>query len=168
MTQTRTAMAYTGFKAALAIVSVAGLAACAVQNREPVAVSQTKPSITYSYVNDQGLVDATRKAETFCTTYNAWPSTQNIYTQPEGGRNVTFVCDQPRVAAAVSPAPMIVTAPAPQPMVSYTYRDDRGLVDATGTAARYCAGFAAQARSTVVQNNTDGSKTIGFECVRTM
>ena len=116
------------------------------------------------------MIDSTRKAETFCTTYNAWPSTQNIYTAPEGGRNVTFVCDQPRLAATtvVAPQPMIVTTPAPQPMVSYTYRDDRGLVDATGTAARYCAGFGSQARSTVVQNNTDGSKTIAFECVRTM
>jgi hypothetical protein len=166
-------MAHTGLKTALFLVSAVSLAACGTHRTEPQAISATKPSITYSYTDDQGLVEATRKAETYCVTYNAWPRTADIYNKPEGGRNVSFVCDQPRTASvapgvASSSVGVPVTSAPPQPYVNYTYRDDRGLVEATSMAARYCAGFNAQARSTLVQNNVDGSKTMSFECVRTM
>ena len=55
MSKIKSLIARTGFKAALVIVSAAGLAACAVQNREPVAVSQSKPSITYSGSSTFGM-----------------------------------------------------------------------------------------------------------------
>ena len=147
------------------LVAASTLAACAVYSPPAQPVSATKPSITYAYRDDAGLIDATRKAETYCMTYNSWPRTTDIFSAPEGGRNVTFVCDQPRaatVASAVSPS---VGIPA-QPSVNYTYRDDRGLIEASNQAQRYCAGFTAHARSTLVTTNVDGSKTISFECVR--
>lgn len=162
-----------GFNSVLLLVAAAGLTACVAAPREPEAVSSTKPSITYSYTDDRSLMEASRKAETYCAPYNTWPRTDNFFSRPEGGRNVTFVCDQPRTAALVAPqSAVIVSQPTAAPMtpaaVSYSYRDDRGLVEANNMAARYCMGYSAQARSTLVQSNVDGSKTITFDCVRTM
>jgi hypothetical protein len=148
-----------GGSAALAVA----LSACAAYTPPPAQpVSATKPTITYAYANDAGLVDATRKAETYCMTYNSWPRTSDIFSKPEGGRNVTFVCDQPRAATVASSS---VGVPA-QPSVNYTYRDDRGLIEASNQAQRYCAGFNSFARSSLVNTNVDGSKTITFVCDR--
>jgi hypothetical protein len=148
-----------------AAIAAGALAACAAYPRPAEQVSATKPTITYAYSDDAGLVDATRKAEAYCTTYNSWPRTSDIFSKPEGGRNVTFVCDRPRAGTVASTS---VGVPPPQPTVNYTYRDDRGLIEATNQANRYCAGFSAHARSTLVTSNVDGSKTMSFECVRTL
>ena len=168
----------TGFNTVLVLATAASLAACTTRPREPEAVSATKPTITYSYTDDRALMEATRKAEAYCAPYNSWPRTDAFFNRPEGGRNVTFVCDQPRTAAVVAPSsavivsqPAVVTGtavPVAPPAVSYSYRDDRGLVEASNMAARYCMGYSAQARSTLVQSNVDGSKTITFDCIKTM
>jgi hypothetical protein len=55
------------------------------------------------------------------------------------------------------------TAPA---ALDYPYRDDRGLIDAVNQAQRYCMENNANARSTRVTNNADGSRTVSFECQR--
>lgn len=130
-----------GFNAILLVATAASLAACTVRPREPEAVSSTKPTITYSYTDDRSLMEATRKAEAYCGPYNTWPRTDAFYNRPEGGRNVTFVCDQPRTAALVQPqsavivsqpaiiaAPVATAVPVSPPAVAYSYRDDRGLV----------------------------------------
>jgi len=178
MAQIKKFVTRNGFNTVLLLATAASLAACTARPREPEAVSSTKPSITYSYTDDRSLMEATRKAEAYCGPYNTWPRTDSFYNRPEGGRNVTFVCDQPRTATLVSPQsaavvtqPPIVAGtavPSSPPAVSYSYRDDRGLVEASNMAARYCMGYSAQARSTLVQSNVDGSKTITFDCVRTM
>ncbi|MCE3258056.1 MAG: hypothetical protein K0Q64_2139 [Nitrobacter vulgaris] len=166
-----------GLNAVLLFATAASLAACVARPQEPQAVSSTKPSITYSYTDDRALMEATRKAEAYCAPYNTWPRTDSFHNLPEGGRNVTFVCDQPRTAALVAPQSAVIVSqpmvtqtavPTAPPPVAYSYRDDRGLVEASNLAARYCMGYSAQARSTLVQSNVDGSKTITFDCVRTM
>ena len=63
-------------------------------------------------------------------------------------------------------APTTVVVSPAQQVVSYPYRDDRGLIEAANQAQRYCMGFNANARSTVVVNNADGSRTLTFDCVR--
>jgi hypothetical protein len=40
------------------------------------------------------------------------------------------------------------------------------LVDAINEAQRYCLGLNANARSTRVITNSDGSRTVAFECDR--
>jgi hypothetical protein len=119
--------------------------------------------VSYEYGDDNGLIDATRKAETFCEQYNAWPTAVD-FDGRSGEHHVTFACDQPRIVAA---APPTVVVPSPQPPLTYPYRDDRGLVDALSQAQRYCLGLNANARSTRVTNNADGSRTVTFECERT-
>jgi hypothetical protein len=63
-------------------------------------------------------------------------------------------------------APTTVVVPSTQPPLVYPYRDDRGLVEALSQAQRYCLGLNANARSTRVTNNADGSRTVTFECER--
>jgi len=168
-----------GFNSVLLLVSAATLAACgSASHKEPEVTSVTKPTITFSYTDDRSLIEATRKAEDYCAQHNAWPRTESFFNRPEGGRNVTFICDQPRTAALVAPSSAAVVSqpatatgaavPASPPAVSYSFRDDRGLVEASNMAARYCMNYSAQARSTLVKNNNDGSKTITFDCVKTM
>ena len=137
------------------------LASCAANSRPAVQTSSSKPTVSYVYGDDQGLLDATRKAETFCAQYSAWPSTTGFETRSDG-RHVTFACDQPRTSTPARSAVVVPPAPAP---LNYPYRDDRGLIDAINQAQRYCMGFNASARSTRVTNNADGSRTVSFECV---
>jgi len=145
-----------------AILLAATLAACAGVRQPAVQTSASKPTVSYVYSDDQGLVEATRQAEGYCAQYSAWPTASNIVTESDG-RHVTFSCDEPRT---VTSAPATVVVPPAQQVVSYPYRDDPGLIEAANQAQRYCMGFNASARSTVVVNNADGSRTLTFECVR--
>jgi hypothetical protein len=147
------------FAAALAATA---LAACSSYPRPAVQTSASKPTVSYEYDDDTGLIDATRKAETFCQQYAAWPSALD-FDKRSGDHHVTFVCDQPRVVAT---APSTVVVSSTQNPLTYPYRDDRGLVDALSQAQRYCLGMNANARSTRVTNNADGTRTVTFECER--
>jgi hypothetical protein len=144
------------------LLGAAALAACSAYSRPAVETSSSKPTVSYVYGDDQGLLDATRKAETFCAQYNAWPTAAGFEARSDG-RHLTFVCDQQRTS---SPAPATVVVPPAPPALNYPYRDDRGLIDAVNQAQRYCMGFNANARSTRVTNNADGSRTVSFECKR--
>ena len=144
------------------LLAAATLASCSTYSRPAVQTSASKPTVSYVYGDDQGLLDAARKAETFCAQYSAWPTAADFDTRPDG-RHITYVCDQPRIS---SPAPAtVVVQPAP-PALNYPYQDDRGLVDAVNQAQRYCMGLNANARSTRVTNNADGTRTVSFECER--
>lgn len=142
------------------LLGAATLASCSAYSRPAVQTSSSQPTVSYVYGDDQGLLDATRKAETFCAQYSAWPTAADVDTRSDD-RHVTFVCDQPRTS---SPAPATVVVPPAPRALNYPYRDDRGLIDAVNQAQRYCMGFNANARSTRVTNNADGSRTVSFEC----
>lgn len=144
------------------LLGVAALASCSTRSRPAVETSSSKPTVSYVYGDDQGLLDATRRAETFCAQYNAWPTAAGFEARSDG-RHLTFVCDQQRTS---SPAPATVVMPPAPPALNYTYRDDRGLIDAVNQAQRHCMGFNANARSIRVSNNADGSRTVSFECER--
>ena len=151
-----------GMVRSTAIMLAVALVSCTEFRQPAVQTSASKPTVSYVYNDDQGLVEATRKAETYCAQYSAWATPSDIVTQSDG-RHVTFFCDQPRT---VTSAPATVVVPPAQQVVSYPYRDDRGLIEAANRAQRYCMGFNANARATVVINNADGSRTLTFECVR--
>lgn len=61
------------------------------------------------------------------------------------------------------------TAPAQvqssPPTVSYQYRGDQGLAEATQTAGHYCSQYQATAQIAAVNDGADGSKTATFNCV---
>ena len=78
-----------------AIVLAATLASCAGVRQPAVQTTASKPTVSYVYSDDQGLVEATSQADSYCARYSAWPTSSDIVTQSDG-RHVTFFCDQPR------------------------------------------------------------------------
>jgi hypothetical protein len=136
------------------------LASCSGYSRSAVQVASSKPTVSYVYGDDEGLLDATTKAEGFCAQYSALPTATGFEKQSDG-RHITFVCDQPRPSSPTT----AVVSPAPSTL-NYPYRDDRGLIDAVNQAQRYCSGFNANPRSYRVTDNADGSRTLSFECER--
>lgn len=147
--------------AALAVAAI-GIASCAAPNSPPRQVEASKPSVTYKYRGDSELVSATRRAEDYCSQYGSLPRTVSITDNSDGTSSVVFDCD--RTVVATTPATAVV-APAPRkPSVAYTYRNDRELVDVTGTAATYCRPYNAPPRMATITTNADGTKTVVFDC----
>jgi hypothetical protein len=53
------------------------------------------------------------------------------------------------------------------PSVTYNYRTDQELLQANQNATAYCSQYQTAPRTTNITNNSDGSKAVVFECVRT-
>jgi hypothetical protein len=53
------------------------------------------------------------------------------------------------------------------PSVTYNYRTDQELLQANQNATAYCSQFQTAPRTANITNNSDGSKAVVFECVRT-
>lgn len=53
------------------------------------------------------------------------------------------------------------------PSVTYTYRNDQELAQASQSAATYCSQYQSYERTyRITSNNADGSKTVVFDCVK--
>jgi type II secretory pathway pseudopilin PulG len=50
------------------------------------------PNLAYNYNTDQGLLDASRNAETYCVNNGSQRSVSTIVTNANGTRTVTFQC----------------------------------------------------------------------------
>lgn len=140
----------------------AALAACVGPAGRAQAVHEEAPSVTYKFTDDDGLVDATIKAEAYCRDYNAWPTNTGMRRDAGGASEVTFVCDQDRTTSHAGAQRRSLPGDV---TVDYTYRDEQALVDATTQAQRHCARYGAEARSQTVTTAADGTRTITFECV---
>ena len=53
------------------------------------------------------------------------------------------------------------------PSVTYNYRTDPELLQANQNATVYCSQYQTAPRTANITNNSDGSKAVVFECVRT-
>jgi hypothetical protein len=53
------------------------------------------------------------------------------------------------------------------PSVTYNYRTDQELLQANQNATAYCSQYQTAPRTAKITNNSDGSKAVVFECVRT-
>lgn len=56
---------------------------------------------------------------------------------------------------------------AENPSVTYTYRTDQDLLQASQNAANYCAQYQSVQRTSRISNNSDGTNTVIFDCVKT-
>jgi hypothetical protein len=74
-------------------------------------------------------------------------------------------------AGAVASCGQLASSQAPvqssNPSVTYNYRTDQELLTANNNAATYCGQYQTTPRTANLTNNSDGSKTVLFECVRT-
>ena len=124
-------------------------------SQQPVQASN--PSVTYNYRTDEELLQANRNATVYCNQYQTVPRTGNITNNSDGSKAVVFECVR---TALPAPPP----SPPPPPSLSYTYRTDQELVQASQTAGAYCAKYGSQPMTSIMTNNPDGSRTVTFQC----
>jgi hypothetical protein len=144
-------------------IAVAMLAGCTSLRQHSEQVSSQSPEVTYEYSTDNGLLEASAKARDYCAQYATTPSMVGSITRnPDGSNNVTFVC----VRSGFAPTDQTVQVfPAPpSPPRGYVYSTDSQLLGAIQSADAYC-NRSGQASATSITTNSDGTKSLTFQCV---
>jgi hypothetical protein len=141
---------------AAVVLATAAVAACAPSHSLQ-QVKTSNPSVTYEYRGDQELLQAQQNAVSFCNQYQSAPRPARITTGSDGPNNVVFECD-PNLPAAVSPQQ------AAGPNLTYSYRTDQELLDASRSAQTYCMVNGSQVAVSNIGTNADGSRTVMFQC----
>ena len=137
---------------AVALFAAGALAGCATFPSSQQPVQSSNPSVTYNYRTDQELLRANQNATAYCSPYQTVPRTVSMTNNPDGSRAVLFECVR-------------TTLPAPtSPSQSYSYRTDQELVQASQTASAYCPKYSAQPMTSSIVTNSDGTKTVTFQC----
>jgi hypothetical protein len=145
-------------RAAVVLASLA-VASCAPSHSLQ-QVKTSNPSVTSEYRGDQELLQAQQNAATFCNQYSSAPRPARFTSGSNGqSNNVVFECD-PDLRTA---------APAQQafdPNLTYRYRTDQELLDASWNAQTYCMNNGSQRTVSNTRTNADGSRTVMFQCTR--
>jgi hypothetical protein len=125
------------------------------QRSSPQQVQASNPSVTYKYRNDQELVQANQNATTFCGGYQSVPRTARFANDPDGSRVVVFECVQ---------APPAAPPPQFNPNLTYSYRSDQELLDASRNAQIYCMNNGSSQVISNISTNANGTRTVTFQC----
>ena len=142
---------------AAVVVATVVVASCAPSHSLQ-QVKASNPSVTYEYRGDQELLQAQQNAVTFCNQYQAAPRPARFTSGPNDGRNhVVFECD-PSLPAAAPPQQALGSH------LTYTYRTDQELLDASRSAQTYCMNNGSQQAVSNIGTNSDGSRTVMFQC----
>jgi hypothetical protein len=142
----------------LTALAASTLAAC-VASSGPRQVQAENPSITYTYRTDQDLLQASQQAANYCAKYQSVERTSRITNNSDGTNTVIFDCV--KTTATVAPAP--VPATPVNPGMTYTYRTDQELLDASRNAEAYCMRYGSPMTSSIT-TNPNGTKTVTFQC----
>jgi hypothetical protein len=138
----------------VALLAAGAAASCAPFPSSQQPVQSSNPTVTYNYRTDQELLQANQNAMTYCSQYQSAPRTANITNNPDGSKAVVFEC-----VRTTPPAP----SPTP-PSLSYTYRTDQELVEASQNASAYCLKYGSQPMTSSIVTNPNGTKTVNFQC----
>jgi hypothetical protein len=142
---------------AVAILAVMIAASCAPMSSPPRQVQSSNPTVTYKYRGDEELIQANQSATVFCNQYQSTPRTVTITNASDGSKTVVFEC--------LRTATPVVAQPQFSSNLTYNYRTDQELLDASRSAENYCMNNGSQraiSNSTVV--NANGTKTVTFQC----
>ena len=139
----------------VALLAAGAVAACSQMPSSQQPVQSSNPSVTYNYRTDQELLKANQNATTYCGQYQTAPRTGTLTNNADGSKTVVFEC----VRTAAPPAP-----PPANPNLSHTYRTDQELVQASQTAGAYCLKYGSQPMTSRMVTNSDGTKTVTFQC----
>jgi uncharacterized lipoprotein YehR (DUF1307 family) len=138
----------------IALLAAGAVAACGQLPSSQQPVQASKPSVTYSYRTDQELLRASQNAVTYCGQYQTAPRAATLTNNSDGSKTAVFECVR---TAAPAPAPV-------NPNLSYTYRTDQELVQASQTAGAYCQRYGSQPMTSSMMGNSDGTRTATFQC----
>ena len=163
----------------IALAAATTLAACGPYGGNPpvTQVNAKNPSVSYRYGSDNDLNTARSNAVAFCSQYGGTPLAAVTASNNDGSRTATFECGRtnpvavvPSTTTVITPAPMMPVAPIAVPMapaaMTYTYISEPELADASNRANAYCTSYGSRAINSGVMMNTNGSKTVTFQCVR--
>jgi hypothetical protein len=143
-------------RAAVVLATVA-VASCAPSHSLQ-QVKTSNPSVTYEYRGDQELLQAQQNAVTFCNQYQSAPRPARFTSGPnDGSDHVVFECD-PSLPAAAPPQQALGSN------LTYSYRTDQELLDASRSAQTYCMNNGSQQAVSSIVTNSDGSRTVMFQC----
>jgi exopolysaccharide biosynthesis predicted pyruvyltransferase EpsI len=138
----------------VALLAAGSVASCGPWPPSQQPVQASNPSVTYNYRTDQELLQANQNATTHCAQYQATARTANITNNSDGSKAVVFEC--------VPTMPPV--SPPANPSLTYTYRTDQELVQASQTAGAYCARYGSQPMTSTIVTNANGTKTVTFQC----
>jgi len=141
---------------AAAVVAALLLAACVPQHSPPQQIQASNPSVTYKYRGDQELLQANQNAINFCSQYHASAQTVSITETQEGSKVIVFECS----AQVSAPVPMELYSSD----LSYRFRTDQDLLEASRNADIYCINHGSQRALSTGLATTNGSKTASFQC----
>ena len=131
-------------------------ASCTPQSSSPQQVQASNPTVTYKYRSDQDLLQANQNAATFCNRYQSVPRAANFGNDPDGSKVIVFQCVQMTTPAA--------QPPQFNPNLTYNYRTDQELLDASRNAQIYCMNNGSQQVTSNIVTNANGTKTVMFQC----
>ena len=142
----------------IALLAAGTVAACTQMPSSQQPVQASNPTVTYNYRTDQELLRANQNATAYCGQYQTAPRAATLTTNnADGSKTAVFECV--RTTAAPAPTPVV------NPNLSYTYRTDQELVQASQTASAYCLRNGSQSMtSSSVLANSDGTRTVTFQC----
>jgi hypothetical protein len=138
-----------------AVAAVIITSACTPVASLPNQVAATNPSVTYNYTGDSELIEANRRAVTFCDPYQSTPQAASVTDATSGGKTVIFQC--------VKAPPPIMSQTLYSPNIT-TYRTDQDLLDASQSARIYCLNSGKQGLTSRTSTNASGVKTVEFAC----
>lgn len=121
----------------------------------PRQVAMTNPTVTYQYRNDDELIQANQRAITYCQQTQSLPRAQNFSNDASGRHVVVFEC-VPGLQVT-----QMHNADAP---LRYDYRTDPELLEASRNAQMYCSSIGKPQMQSNIVINSDGSRTVTFNC----
>jgi len=140
----------------IAVAAVVIMTACTPAASLPDQVAATNPTVTYNYHGDAALIEANRRAMTFCDPYQSSPQAAGVTDASDGGKTVVFQCVK-------APAPVMSQMPY-SPNINSTYRSDQELLNASQNARVYCLNNGKQGLTSKTSTNASGVKTVEFSC----
>jgi hypothetical protein len=145
-------------RAAVVLATVAVASCTSSSSHEVQQVKASNPSVTYEYLGDDELLQAQQNAVAFCNQYNAAPRPARLTPGSSGESNhVVFECD-PSLPAAAPPQEVAGSD------LTYYYRSDQELLDASRSAHAYCTDQGWQQAVPSIRTNSDGSRTVLYHC----
>jgi len=130
---------------------------CVAPRSEPQQISVSNPSTTYKYRNDDELIQANKRAMTYCDKYNSFPQTEHFGRDSDGSNIVVFEC---------LPGTATVTQRQLNSDLTYNFRTDQELLDVSREAQVYCLNNGQPEMDSDIVVHSNGRKTVTFSCNR--
>ena len=141
----------------MAFVTLSSAACASTRTAAPAQVAASKPTVTYTYRNDDELIQASQQATAFCQQYQTLPLARSFGRDSERNDTVEFECTASSAFAAPSPRRLSSD-------LAYSFRTDQELLDVSRVAQVFCLDNDLLEMNSNIAVQGDGGKTVTFHC----